>query len=459
MESFSPDELTSRAKQQQEETSTLAGEIVRWFIQEKHLGEMYQRENVIQRLSEYTSSPVDKARNGLQSVIGDIVDPVQQIVVDGDRYVGAIEYIEFEDSGAYGYIHFDDRLGKRKRVVCAKCVQEETLDENVVHATQGQGSSDIDATWDELVNKVKAHYNRSHDSQPEEIYPGASLVSGTTIGGNNAYHKGNLADRGAVSITPSANNQTIPEGYHNGNGFVEGDGGLTSGNIKNGVSIFGVNGSLDPSFNTKIDVDGNRLVNTTQTSDKTYTFSAAPSVNNVVVIENPAGSKRILGSSNPGTHGPIDVTVNTPGNHTVYAPSNSAYVTATLSGGGGGGGGGGSNDPQDAPGDGSSGESTSFLGSTASGGQGGNGGNLDETAGADGSGGGGASGGAGGSGNVYAGPGGDGGNGYTSNASGTISGSETLSIGSKGFGGSSSAFNSGDGENGSNGYAKLKIYF
>lgn len=247
MESFSPDELTSRAKQQQEETSTLAGEIVRWFIQEKHLGEMYQRENVIQRLSEYTSSPVEKTRNGLQSVIGDIVDPVQQIVVDGNRYVGAIKYIEFEDSGAYGYIHFDDRLGKRKRVVCAKCVQEETLDENVVHATQGQGSSDIDATWDELVNKVKAHYNRSHDSQPEEIYPGASLVSGTTIGGNGAYHKGNLADRGAVTISPSTNNQTIPEGYHNGNGFVEGDGGLTSGNIKSGVSIFGVNGDFEPS--------------------------------------------------------------------------------------------------------------------------------------------------------------------------------------------------------------------
>lgn len=281
MESFSPDELTSRAKQQQEETSTLAGEIVRWFIQEKHLGDMYQRENVIQRLSEYTSSPVDKARNGLQSVIGDIVDPVQQIVVDGDRYVGAIEYIEFEDSGAYGYIHFDDRLGKRKRVVCAKCVQEETLDENVVHATQGQGSSDIDATWDELVNKVKAHYNRSHDSQPEEIYPGASLVSGTTIGGNGAYHKGNLADRGAVTISPSTNNQTIPEGYHNGNGFVEGDGGLTSGNIKNGVSIFGVNGSFKSSYDVAVDIDGTQEAFQTISSNTTFSGSTSVSGNRI----------------------------------------------------------------------------------------------------------------------------------------------------------------------------------
>lgn len=295
MESFSPDELTSRAKQQQEETSTLAGEIVRWFIQEKHLGEMYQKENVIQRLSEYTSSPVDKARNGLQSVIGDIVDPVQQIVVDGDRYVGAIEYIEFEDSGAYGYIHFDDRLGKRKRVVCAKCVQEETLDENVVHATQGQGSSDIDATWDGLVNKVKAHYNRSHDSQPEEIYPGASLVSGTTIGGNTAFHQGNEGSIDAGASDHSELSGIGPNDHHSENHGNEDhnanyitDPGVTSVNGQTG-SVSVSTGDLPWTFQETISRDAN--------ADNEFPISVAPPFQALLILRGLRPFNRSQGNS------------------------------------------------------------------------------------------------------------------------------------------------------------------
>ena len=48
---------------------------------------------------------------------------------------------------------------------------------------------------------------------------------------------------GQVIITPTTSNQTIPEGYHNGTGYVKGDPKLVSDNIVKGVSIFGVNGS------------------------------------------------------------------------------------------------------------------------------------------------------------------------------------------------------------------------
>ena len=47
---------------------------------------------------------------------------------------------------------------------------------------------------------------------------------------------------GQVIITPTTSNQTIPEGYHNGTGYVKGDPNLVSDNIVNGISIFGVNG-------------------------------------------------------------------------------------------------------------------------------------------------------------------------------------------------------------------------
>ena len=55
---------------------------------------------------------------------------------------------------------------------------------------------------------------------------------------------GNMPNRGAITITPSTQNQAIPNGFHNGSGIVVGDGDLVPGNISSGVSIFGVPGNL-----------------------------------------------------------------------------------------------------------------------------------------------------------------------------------------------------------------------
>ena len=55
---------------------------------------------------------------------------------------------------------------------------------------------------------------------------------------------GTMPNRGAVVITPNTSNQTIQAGYHNGQGYVKGDANLVAANIKNGVSIFGVVGSM-----------------------------------------------------------------------------------------------------------------------------------------------------------------------------------------------------------------------
>jgi hypothetical protein len=55
---------------------------------------------------------------------------------------------------------------------------------------------------------------------------------------------GTMPDNGAVTIVPTTTQQTIGMGYHDGSGTVEGDADLTAGNIKGGVSVFGVDGTL-----------------------------------------------------------------------------------------------------------------------------------------------------------------------------------------------------------------------
>lgn len=74
----------------------------------------------------------------------------------------------------------------------------------------------------------------------------AQVLSGYTFYNTNPKSKltGAMPNRGAMVITPSVNNQAIPAGYHNGSGYVKGDSNLTAANIKKGVSIFGVTGTL-----------------------------------------------------------------------------------------------------------------------------------------------------------------------------------------------------------------------
>ena len=73
----------------------------------------------------------------------------------------------------------------------------------------------------------------------------ADVLTGKTFSnGTNAGVSGSMANHGAVTITPGATAQSIAAGYHNGSGTVAGDANLVTANIKSGVSIFGVAGTL-----------------------------------------------------------------------------------------------------------------------------------------------------------------------------------------------------------------------
>lgn len=83
-------------------------------------------------------------------------------------------------------------------------------------------------------------------------FPKSNIVfnSGNILQGNTYYTDvlqpvaGTMPNNGELNITPTTENQNIPEGYTSG-GTVLGDENLKSENIKKDVSIFGVTGSLE----------------------------------------------------------------------------------------------------------------------------------------------------------------------------------------------------------------------
>jgi len=72
-----------------------------------------------------------------------------------------------------------------------------------------------------------------------DVLVGKTFSSSAGIGAT-----GTMPNNGAVSITPGTATQTIPAGFHNGAGSVAGDADLTAGNVRIGVNLFGVTGTL-----------------------------------------------------------------------------------------------------------------------------------------------------------------------------------------------------------------------
>lgn len=74
------------------------------------------------------------------------------------------------------------------------------------------------------------------------------VLAGTTFWGltSGAWGPitGTMPAHGAVVLTPTTTSVAITAGYHNGSGVVPGDTDLAAANIKNGVTLFGVTGTL-----------------------------------------------------------------------------------------------------------------------------------------------------------------------------------------------------------------------
>ena len=78
----------------------------------------------------------------------------------------------------------------------------------------------------------------------------ANAVAGEILNGKTAYVNGskitgNISRKSAATYTPTTSDQTINSGqYLSGVQTIKGDANLVAGNIRSGVSIFGVAGSL-----------------------------------------------------------------------------------------------------------------------------------------------------------------------------------------------------------------------
>lgn len=73
----------------------------------------------------------------------------------------------------------------------------------------------------------------------------AGYVSAGTAGNSSVSLTASVTTKGAATITPGTSNQEIASGtYLTGKQTISGDANLVAANIKSGVSIFGVAGSL-----------------------------------------------------------------------------------------------------------------------------------------------------------------------------------------------------------------------
>lgn len=129
----------------------------------------------------------------------------------------------------------DNKYGELKKALLEQ-TGKETLEEAISYVQT-------------LANHVE-FLNSSGDAVESNILSGkTAVVKGKVV-------KGTIPSQDAQTITPSTLNQTIATGqYLSGAQTIQGDVNLVAANILNGISIFGVDGSLkkQPTINVTLD--------------------------------------------------------------------------------------------------------------------------------------------------------------------------------------------------------------
>lgn len=131
----------------------------------------------------------------------------------------------------------------------------------------------------------------------------AEILSGKTAYARGTKLTGTMPNNGAVSLTISDVNDEIPiaQGYHDGSGKVKiidtEVAKLIASNIKQGITILGVTGTLEPSSSVKVHAKTVTPKTTPQTvlPDADYDYLSQVTVNAIpyVETENSAGGTTV----------------------------------------------------------------------------------------------------------------------------------------------------------------------
>lgn len=151
----------------------------------------------------------------------------------------------------------------------------------------GQSASGSD-TFERLAAKIR-------DISKDANAAIGDVLSGKTFYQGGSKKTGTMPDNGNVVITPGTINKTIDAGKHGGGGYVVGDPNLIGSNIKSGVSIFGIPGTVIPktfASGTAITGDKGALVVTGLTFQPT-----------IVILEDPGGGSRQVHNGLTGSSG------------------------------------------------------------------------------------------------------------------------------------------------------------
>lgn len=111
----------------------------------------------------------------------------------------------------------------------------------------GSGSATAPATISGTSASVSTGTNTLTLSKTVSVTPSvtAGYVSSGTAGNASVSLTASVTTKAAATITPGTSNQEIASGtYLTGKQTISGDANLVAANIKSGVSIFGVSGSL-----------------------------------------------------------------------------------------------------------------------------------------------------------------------------------------------------------------------